>query len=714
MLKLVYKIMLVSFLSGSLMLMDFSFKGIQLQTVQAESVKTDGIDDNNLMATLTMTAVGLLASRLMQYKTTPDMMVAAAGGVAFIAGEIMATSKLKKVAKDLETEITRDSKGKVDNQQIELLEKLRKSYEEAKKTANTKKQLQTAAAAAFAAAGIMSYYFSATEMTAMTTCSTAVEVAISAGFSTCITSSAATCAGPQYAACFPPLLAACQACATAISTNHAGRSAYFLDKEVPQPSMSGMATILAGTKADEVQIAALTGTCLTLQSKPMQAAVTASCPTVPVLTDTYMSAGEPTSLAAGLASNSSHSGSRFLSSILNLNQGPIEIQNVFKNENLFQKIAEFIFPTANASLLSPMGIASSAAITFVLATSTSLAMELDMMLLSPKNRGIIFGVLAGMAYMAASATQGAIDKIDQNIKKIDRILNEMYGLKNGNGSTNPDNGKPKIMQNQNDNFKLSGLKAQGNESEDISGNSIGGTPCFTKEEKGKCSEFGEETLKSQEFASLPQQTQNEIRNYAKLAEGLNKKGVISGGTLDAAAKLGGQANALRANLAKLKKEADSKFVKNKKTKSIADTEKNFLDKVNGAVTKNLKNSKMSAGQMMASFGSGSMYNSGGEKPDSSLAGSDSSNKVIAAPAIDIGASSGVAAPDLGAGDQLADNSMSDEEKNAALAAANEHSPSIEDYDLKNDISKDKDTSIFELISNRYQKSGYQRLFKRVK
>jgi hypothetical protein len=711
MLKLVYKIMLVSFLSGSLMLMDFSFKGIQLQTVQAESVKTDGIKDGSLMATLTMTGIGLLATRLYKYKLTPDMMVAAAGGVAFIAGEIATYSALKKVAKDLETEIKRDSKGKMDNQQIELLEKLRKSYEAAKKTANTKKQLQTAAAAAFAAAGIMAYYFSGIEMTAMTTCSTAVTAATVGGLATCLTSSAATCAGPQFAACYPPLALICNTCATNISANHAERVAYFGEREIPKPSMSGATADTAATAADEAALGAMAGTCVSPQASPMAAAVGAVCPAVPALIitdDAYSAPG--TLLAKG-----SRQTNQLLSAIINMNQGPIALPRMSEDQNIFQKFSEFVMPSAKADLFSPMGIASSAAIGFILATNASLAIELDMMLLTPKNRGIIFGVLAAMTYMATSATQAEITKIDANIKKIDTILNEMYGLKNGNGSTNTDNGKPKIVQNQKEDYKLTAINAQGNESQDISGNSIGGTPCFTSEKKGKCSEFGEETFNSQQFASLPPQTQNEIRNYARLAEGLNKKGVISGGTLDAAAKLGGQANALRATLDKIKKEADLKYAKGNKKGSIADTEKNLIDKINGAVVKNLKNSKMSAAQMVASFGSGAIYNANGEKPDASTAGlEDRANKVVAAPAIDIGASSGVAAPDLGAGDQLADNSMSDEEKNAALAAANEHSPSIDDYDLKNDISKDKDTSIFELISNRYQKSGYQRLFKRVK
>lgn len=90
MLKLLYKTLLVSVLSGSLLLLDFSYKGVMLNSLRAESVKTEKIEDKDLMGTLTMTVVGVLAKRLYTYKPTTDIMLAAAGGAVFIAGEVMA------------------------------------------------------------------------------------------------------------------------------------------------------------------------------------------------------------------------------------------------------------------------------------------------------------------------------------------------------------------------------------------------------------------------------------------------------------------------------------------------------------------------------------------------------------------------------------------------------------------------------------------------
>ena len=76
--------LLIAFLCGSLLFWDISYKGIELRKIQA----AEQISDSNLGATLTMAATGLIASRLWTYpKLTPDMMAAAVGGAAFVAGE---------------------------------------------------------------------------------------------------------------------------------------------------------------------------------------------------------------------------------------------------------------------------------------------------------------------------------------------------------------------------------------------------------------------------------------------------------------------------------------------------------------------------------------------------------------------------------------------------------------------------------------------------
>ena len=710
MLKHIYKTFLIAILSCSLMTLNISHQGIHFSNVQAETLKTDGIKDEGLMATLTMTAVGFIAARLYKYKMTPDIMVAAAGGVAFLAGEVLAASQLKKVAKDLETEIKRDKNGKIEQAQIESLEKLKKSYQEAKKTANTKKMLQMAAAAAFAGAGVMAYFFTAQEDAAFLTCNTTVTAAVGGGLGTCITASQASCIGPQYAACAPPLVAICNSCATTISSFHAKRSEHKVTREVPIASLPGLTKDIAQVAIEKGSIAAITAACASPQAAPMGKAANGACQPWAAAYPVNNSAGSPVMDNFGSIEN------QFMKSILT-KHGPTSIAHIIKNDkSLMEEIMNMIVPSANASLLSPMGIASSLAIAFVMATSTSLAMTVDTFLLTPRKRAMVWGVLAGLTFMASQATDQAIQKIDQNIQKIDQILNYMYNLNpattTANVPTKPAVVTPVKPQNQGVNFDPDSY-----ESTDVSGGSPnGGTPCFTKETNGKCEEFGADVLKSPAVLGMAPAIQMQLKDFAKMGEGFNRRGTFTNGAMSDAARMANGFNAMKSAYDKAKKNYDDnrkKFdIKGKK--NIGDLNAFDLEgKMRAAVVKQLKAQNMSPSQMMAAFGSGSMYTPGGEKPDTSMASLDETpNANAMANVIDISAPETAASADFGGaageGDEASKASL------MAIKGAGAKGTSIDDYDLKNDITKDKETSLFDLISNRYQKSGYPRLFKRVK
>jgi hypothetical protein len=62
-------------------------------------------------------------------------------------------------------------------------------------------------------------------------------------------------------------------------------------------------------------------------------------------------------------------------------------------------------------------------------------------------------------------------------------------------------------------------------------------------------------------------------------------------------------------------------------------------------------------------------------------------------------------------DNGSNGKMTAEELAAYNESAKKAAGNIDDYDIKNDISKDTGANLFELISNRYQQSGYPRLFK---
>lgn len=689
MLKFIYKMMIISLLSGSLMLMDFSYKGIQIQSVQAETLKTEGAKDGDLMATITMTSIGLLTQRLYMCKMTTDMMIAAAGGALFIAGEILATLKLKKVMKDLETEITRTKDGKLDQKQVEALEKLKKSYEEAKNTANTKKMLQQAAAAAFAAAAVAAYMQVAQEKAAMVACKAAMTTA----GTTCLNLSPMTTANAGVLA------------------------SLFGTREIPKPSNAGMT---AQTTLEASEKAAETATSTTATT--LATSYSATCATV------YGAWACPFATACAAAPAEVAAACAPITPILKVTSGvcpaALSVYNNFSTPSRYYAnvygpklfivgiLSRMLGENARAEMFSPLGIMSSGVISILMATNASLGPTIDSYLLTPMNRAIIWGVLGGLTFAASSATDNQIAKMDSNIQKIDNILRAMNGLAGGSEAVNPNISKPTVKAVQAADMKINALNGA-NEDIDMSGLPGGKMPCFTGEKK-ECDSMEDKLEKDEGFIAMNAPSQSMIRNIMHTANGYNGRARISAATLNDTAKLVGSAQAINTALAKAKMKFNDE---NKDKKSVEQREKDLASSIEKSVKAQLKKSGMTSNQLASAMYGGSISGSSSGSAAVSDAAKDSKKdaKLNAVGAIDIGAPAAVVAPsDLGIAKDEAPQELSDEEKNAALATASANAPTIDDYDLKNDISKDKDTSIFELISNRYQKSGYQRLFKRVK
>ena len=698
MLKLLSKSIFVSVLCGSLMLMDFSYKGILINAAQAESVKTDKITDKDLMGTLTMTVVGTLATRLYTYKLTTDMMLAAAGGAAFIGGEVLAYFKLKEVMKEMEIQITRDKKGNINKEQIESLERLKKSYEEAKKTASTKKTLQMASAAAFAAAGIMAFTMAGVETAQLTACTATIPTVISAA-----SASAAACSA-SAGACAPPFLA-CVASATALSS---AITAYELKKQATGPSGPALAAYTASNTALAAQVTATGSAC----SASGGSAITAAC-NVKLSTDIIDSSGGVGLMVA--------KADPIIKKLLNENSelkqmyaaNPVETKN--KLQKLLTQSMEFVLPSARAELFSAMGIASSAAVAFLLYTQKSLGPTIDMYMLIPQNRAIVWGILAGLTFAATSATDNVIKQIDANISKIDTILNSMYQMAKGATGTQLAHNQA-IQTTQKPNQRLEFNETDYGEV-DLSKDKNGSLPCYTVSNPANCKSFSETVKDTPSFNSLNLESQKQLQSILATANGMNGTSKITSATLKSATGLAGNANALKATYdkaakanAEALKKAGSKFNNDEQAKKLSGLiEKNVND--------SLKKSKSNASGMLAT-----MYGAGkGGITSGSGAGSEIAEKSKeAAPpqvatggnVIDISSPGGKSDLGLSGLESSSNKEMSADELaalNANQAAAS--GTALDGYDLKNDISPDNSSSIFDLISNRYQRSAYPRLFK---
>jgi hypothetical protein len=561
------------------------------------------------------------------------------------------------------------------------------------------------AAAAFAAAGVMAYMQYNAEQAALTACSGA----LSAAGGACAAAFAATCSGGGT--CMYPLKSGGMQATSTIApiTNQAIMSL--------TPAMSA-AKQAADKALEQGNRASYTAACS--QCSGACGAASACEPMFALNFSTKGYCPAPLSLTDNSA----------IGNILYAhNFTPINSQ-VGQEKGMANFLQSLLLNDANADLFTPMGIASSAAISYILATSKTIGMQIDMFLFSPFNRVITWAGIGLTIALATKATDNQIAIIKNNISKIDQILNAMYAYKNGTPAsnaatvtpsvTNPTTGQTTV---QNNSLNLNNAAVS-----DIDLKAKGATalPCITGNDPKKCASFSGQLNAQNDIKLMPPFVQQQISMIGKVTDGINGTSKITASTLSDAKTLANANNALRTELAKQQKSLQDKLKASGNKTDIAASSAKFSDDLRAIMQKELDKNKSTAGAILASFGGGTAGNIGNNgATNSNTTASDTSKtpesnslkNAINANA-DLGLDNGV----LGAASNASGSKLKDEESEdaAALKANGLNSKaaglknSLDDFDLKNDISKDKDTSLFQLISNRYQKSGYDRLFKRVK
>ncbi len=692
MLKYFYKMLLVSILSGSLLILDFGFKGSQINinfnSARAESVKTNGIGDEDISSTLTMSIVGLIASRLYTYQPmTTDVTIAAVAGAAFIAGEIAAFAKLKDVMKDIETEVLRDDKKVIDRKQIEALEKLKESYQKAIESSNIKKTLQQASAAAFTTAAVAALVLKSSELLALQGCQAA------------LTTAGATCTGT-----------------TAEATALVGQlTTIQTAREAPAASVSQKPTEVSGLSAFTLGLETYTTT-LSLAAATSNPALSAACATAATSIQ-VCNAISPTLQTTEAFGFPFHLGLNQLQNTF----PPAHYCEIPKGENVFTRLSHFFIPEAKADLLSPMGIASGVAVKFILATSPALSATIDSFLFTPMKRAMAWGILAGLSYSASSATDNQIHILNGNIAQIDMILNTMYAQENGTvagGATKPTLKNPYIQSYSVINQPLKVIDPKSeivdlNEKGDLS------LPCLTGDGVKKCESISAKLDSQIDVKSMPDSIQATIGNIGKFGESLNKAGSITANTMTLAQAISGKQNALKEELAKQQKALQAQLKASGSKTDLAKESAKLAADMKAKMKKQLDSNKMSAREMLASFGGSrvGLYSEGSSVTDANRLEAASKNAAAAKAVLSKLDVLNIPAPlnpsAKSANDELDDELKNKEAEQLAMASAeNAKAASIDTYDLKNDITTDKQTSLFELISNRYQKSAYKRLLKK--
>lgn len=691
MLKHLYKTFLISIISGSLLSFNPAIAlaaedGKTQTTTDSNGVitakknyKLDKVTDSDMLASITMLAGGILTARMLKvYRPpTPDVLIAGAAGVAYLAGELATNIKFNGTIKEMMIEVEKKNNGEVNEEQIKRLEELKKSYEEAKTATKYKKMLQLGSAAAFGAAGIYATYLTFTEDTTAPACRAALETSAGA-LKTCAASSATGAAAAEATACAKclPLLLEYAGTFNSYVTTRATPKFSFLSDKAAQPLEE---------KLKVPACIGMPGTAVATARTSIETSCVTNSVQVMIKNQTQGKSLEEKLNGTG----------HFLSKYLNL---PVVTQvapEMDKRRNGYAAYLEngldFLFPKAQASWLPLIGYSASTIAAFTLITATTFP-EIDMLMFVPRNRAIAWGVFAGLALMSAKSSDGVMKKLDANIAKIDEILSSL-------------------------NSNAKGVKAQNLAQQRIGTTTVGAnaaapiafstdntvrSDCMTGNSSTKCEALKNQLTSMPGFANLPDSFKDIASQSVSLGDQLSGASGISGSALASAESLGAKQNAI----GKLLQNRLTTLDKMNPKKSMKKDQEKLEKSMAASIRKALEKKGMTATGFMASIGSTPI--------DSSLKSTAidtkdlGKGKPLAGDGIDLQAGTG--------GDKDADSlnlDFKEETAGTGLSMGDVNSASSKapaDYDMNStEINGENGPTLFELISGRYIKSGYPKL-----
>jgi hypothetical protein len=662
-----------------------SFPSSATNSPSNNTTKLDGVKDNDLTSSITMIAIGFIASRLYKYKMTTDIIMAAVGGAAFIVGEILSTGKFKEIEKNLDVQ-----KNNLNQDQMQYLVALKKSYENSKEAAETKQKLQTAAAAAFALAAATAFFMKGLELTA--------EVATTSALTG--SSSAAAAAAAAAAISCPETGAGCAfitPCATAASTLAADvprRKAMNLFRDVTvAPSITSQATDLPMRIQFLDEVSAFAGMCPAV----------AAAPPVIMAEDLLQKINNSVGVPVAIVFNELDS--TYFKKIKSFRFYELN-PAVSISSTYFDKLLNLAFPKAEASMIDLLMGGAGVGAGILTGMVLTMGVTVDTFLFAPKNRGYIWGILAGLAYTAMKSSDDTIQKTNSNIQKLDLIINDM------NKDTGTSVGPAALEKSINSKTieapkRVFAFNTPGKELA-ISNNPKDSTTCIASSGESSCKPLAGVLVNSPDFNLLPDSMKDLAKNMAQMGDGLSGTNKISNGTLAAIGANGSKFNAISKMLDK--KKADLNAVLKKSGKSAIEFDKdqnNLLKKINDSVRNTLGKNGMtpsrflsSIGSSLGSSGSSSNDNTNKEKPKTANV------KMLDTP-------SSASSFNYDNKPVNAFGSTSERKTNTARTAADDldSGKKLEGLELgNNDINTNKEESIFKVISNRYLKSGFKRLF----
>lgn len=613
--------------------------------------------ETTMIATITMLIGGLIVSRMLfHYRPlTWDVKIAAVGGAAYLVGEIMSTMKNKETLDRMTLEIEKKA-GETNENQLERINDLKKSYDEVKATLQQKKTFQQTAAAAFGVATAINLAQYVKENSGIVACNTALTAA-HIKLTNC--SSTAAVGDTSCASCLPIV--------TAFQTAFNAR---YTAKSLPRPSS------LSKTEIQARDAKLKTATCATGAAVGIVEPALTSCKGKLILSELEEPFGNPiTTLTGSMDSWNKIFPTEYMNEVITKEKLPWYA-------SFGQKVFDLVIPSASASWVGLVGF-TGAAIVLAVSLSKSTGVLFDSWMFSHGWRTSIWATMMVFAYAAADATQSVIDDINGHNKHINGILQKLNNMEKGTKAIGT--GRVNIDT-------VSVIPKNGIDLVDKDGKKVT-TDCLTSQGNSNCTPLTAGTDQAS-FTGLPEGVTEISQQLLSLGDGLSGRSNISAATMNTANSIAGKSAAIRkmveAQKAQVKKLSNGKF-------DLDKGQKQLTDKLAQGYKDAFKKSEMSPSGFLASIGASPI-----NLPEAGAV--EEVTKTAAVGEANVFDLTTPSTPDLSSFDfKFSDDS-------APALAVEAASEEIVDYDMPlEQIGKVDGPSLFEVISGRYLKSGYPRL-----
>lgn len=663
--------LITSVLSSSI-----SYSGEQTHTdkngvITANKKSTfEGKSDEGGTSYLTGLAVGFVTTRMgLKVRPMPtDVMVGVASGAAYTGGEIVSTVQYKKESEKQEVDITVSNQGGAVNEgQKAALEEQKKNAESAKKSIKVKSILQKAAAAGYAVAAGIAVYQSFQEE-AMNQACTSAGTAATAELNACASSSSISATeGASCGACSAKVaqtVAEFQAATKARDAGTGGGSAADVSQSTAQRT------------ALQTKIAV---PCTGAISQGIHSGVQSACSGALNIQKIF-EAMSPTGLISSV-------NSRHLEKLISNDKSYIEHKIKQFNESPVLYTIGIFFPEAKAGAGSLLSIGAGAAGALGL-SMTSIGSYIDVHMANPKKRAIVWGAMAALMAKSSMDSDKIAEDIDKQIEKMGVVVNQMNKMEVGIKTQNLSENKLDISDMLKGTGNAVSFSTDGNEK----------FPCLVKNGTSNCTSLDDQFGKTSLATELDPSLMNLGSSVTKLGDTIQGSSGITGSSLQAANNIGKNSNAINRKMNQAMAELSRIQRKNgtPQTDILGETEK-FSKAVNSRIANAIKNGGGS-GFMLGKNGSGGV-DSKQSSPGGSLNHTGSGIRGVAN------------IPPVGKDPaQKSLNLKFLEDKKEGVLNPNQDVANNENLDISlEDIHKDSSASIFEIISNRYIRSGYPKL-----